>query len=269
MSSVMRLLSPAVAGALLWVMATVSGFGDPVTFQEVSLLVRMKESPAEIGTQIARRKLIAPITAQQIDLLRAQGASEQVLQAAQDPRNLLSAQAAAQFQHAKAAALAANQANAARSAQEQAAAVAAPIPAPAESDRNTELKYAKEAIQWGKPLNLAKYRGSDTDIYVRTRSGKFYTVDIGNNEARIPVAVPVTPVAAKDAKAIPPEMFSNLASRARKRIEKRDPVKISTERGELYLAYVDKASGIHVYILDDVGSAPVNADLLIVSPKKF
>ena len=64
-------------------------------------------------------------------------------------------------------------------------------------------------------------------------------------------------------------MLSHPNSRSRKRVEKREPVKISTERGDLYLAYVDKASGIHVYFLDDYGAAPVSSDLLIVSPKKF
>src|SRR5690242_20476246 len=76
----MRFPSPCIAAALLWVTATVPVFGDPVTFKEVSLLVRMKESPAEIGNQIARRKLCAPLTAQEIDMLRAQGASEQLIQ---------------------------------------------------------------------------------------------------------------------------------------------------------------------------------------------
>ena len=64
-------------------------------------------------------------------------------------------------------------------------------------------------------------------------------------------------------------MLGHLGSRSRKKIEKRDPVNIPTERGDLYLAYVDKPSGLHVYLLDDNVNAPVNSDLLIVSPKKF
>ena len=264
----MTFQSPLIA-ALLWVTSTVTVLGDPVTFKEVSLLVRMQESPSEIGNQIARRKLSAPLTAQEIATLRAQGASEQIISIAQDPRNHLSAQAAAQFQHAKAAALAAaqEQSQAAR-AQEPSPKAPPTLPAAVE-DRNTELKYAKEAIQWGKPLSLAKYGGSDTDIFVKTRSGKFYTVDIGSNDRGIFAALPRVPAATPGAPTFPPEMLSHVGSRSRKRIEKRDPVKISTESGELYLAYVDKPSGIHVYLLDDNVNAPVNSDLLIVSPKKF
>jgi hypothetical protein len=264
----MRFQSPFIAAALLWVTTVVTVLGEPVNYKEVSLLVRMNESPAEIGNQIVRRKLNPPLTAPEVEMLRAQGASDQVIQVAQDPRNHLSAQAAAQLQRAKAAALAAAQPNEATPTQEQAPAASSPA-APAADDRNTELKYAKEALQWGRPLNLAKYGGSDTDIYVKTRSGKFYTVDIANNDRRIPVARPVASAATADATSPPPEMFSNLASRSRKKVEKRDPVTIPTERGELYLAFIDKSSGIHVYILDDAGSAPVNSDLLIVSPKKF
>jgi hypothetical protein len=263
----MRFQSPFIAGAFLWVMTTAIVFSDPVTFKEVSLLVRMKESPAEIENQIARRKLSPPLTTQEIALLRAQGASEQVMQIAQDPRHHLSAEAAARFKREKAAAIAAAQPSEAVLSQ-QAASTSSP-PASATDDRNTELKYAKEAVQWGQPLNLAKYGGSDTDLYVKTRSGKFYTVDIGSNERRIPVARPVAPAASPDGQSVPPEMFSNLTSRSRKKIEKRDPVKISTERGDLYLAFVDKPSGLHVYLLDDTTNAPVNSDLLIVSPKRF
>jgi hypothetical protein len=264
----MRFHSPLIAGALLWAMTTAAGFGDPVTFKEVSLLVRMKETPAEIENQIARRKLSPPLTAQEIAVLRAQGASEQVMEIAQDPRHQLSVEGAAQFQRAKAAALAADQHNKAVLTQQQTARTAS-LPPPAADDRNTELKYAKEAVQWGQPLNLAKYGGSDTDLYVKTRSGKFYTVDIGSNERRIPVARPVAPAASPDGQSLPPEMFSNLTSRSRKKVEKRDPLKISTERGDLYLAFVDKPSGLHVYLLDDTTNAPVNSDLLIVSPKRF
>src|SRR5215207_8684425 len=126
--------SPLISGALLWVMTTAAVFGDPVTFKEIALLVRMKESPAEIENQVARRKLSPPLTAQEIAVLRAQGASDQVMQIAQDPRHHLSAEAAAQFQRAKAAALAAAQHNEAALIQ-QATRTSAP-PAPAADDRN-------------------------------------------------------------------------------------------------------------------------------------
>jgi osmotically-inducible protein OsmY len=142
----MRFQFPFIIGALLWVSTTVAVLGDPVTFKEVSLLVRMKDSPAEIGNQVTRRKLSAALTAQEIETLRAQGASEQVIQIVQDPRNHLSAEAAAQFQRAKAAAIAAQQ-NAAAQLEQQTPSPS-PIPAaPAADDRNTELKSAKESVQ--------------------------------------------------------------------------------------------------------------------------
>lgn len=248
-------------------MATIPGLGEPVTFKEVSLLARMNESPAEIGNQITRRKLSAPLTAQEIEILRGQGVSEQVLQIAQDPRNQISPAAAAQYQRAKAAGLAAVQERIRlQQAQEDSAKESAPAPSP--DDRNTELKYATEPLPWGKPLNLSKYGGSDTDFFVKSRSGTFYTVEIRNNERRM-AEPPSAPAASPGGDPRLPEMMGRMESRTRIRVEKRNPVRIPTERGDLYLAFVDKASGFHVYILDDNGAAPISTDLLIVSPKKF
>lgn len=262
----MRFPSPFIVGAFLSMMASIPALGAPVNFKEVSLLVRMNESPAEIGNQIIRRKLSSPLTAEEIEALRRQGASEPLLQIAQDPRNHLAPEAAAQLQQAKAVALAAAQEKRLLQAQEEAAKESAPVPNP--DDRNTELKYATEQLPWGKPLNLSKYGGSDTDIFVKSRSGTFYTVEIRNNERRM-AAAPSAPATAQGGNPQVPEMVGRLESRTRIRVEKRNSVRISTERGDLYLAFVDKASGFHIYILDDNHSAPISTDLLIVSPKKF
>ena len=117
-------------------------------------------------------------------------------------------------------------------------------------------------------------RGPDIDLFMKNRDS-FYGFEIvkNTNSAPIPRAV-VVPKGANPAvqpgtaMPIPPAMSSISSDRTRVRIEKRDPVTIPTERGDLYLLYVDKPSGLHVYYLDDQ-AAPVNTDLLIVSPKKF
>lgn len=256
-----------MVGTLLSIAATLPMRGEPVTFKEVSLLVRMNESPAEIGNQITRRKLSAPLTTQEIALLRSQGASEQVLQIAQDPRHQVSPEAAAQYQRAKAAGLAAvRERIALQQAQEESAKESASAPSP--GDRNTDFKYATEPLQWGKPLNLTKYGGSDTDIFVKSRSGTFYTLEIRKNESRT-TEPPPSPASTSGGNPRLPEMMGHLETRTRIRVEKRNAVRIPTERADLYLGFVDKASGLHVYLLDDNGNAPINTDLLIVSPKKF
>ncbi|MDQ2867563.1 MAG: hypothetical protein M3R59_04010 [Verrucomicrobiota bacterium] len=56
----------------------------PVDFSEVSLLVRSRESDASIRDEVARRKLMRPLTPQQEATLKAQGASDSLLQSLRD-----------------------------------------------------------------------------------------------------------------------------------------------------------------------------------------
>jgi hypothetical protein len=258
---------PLVVGALLFVFCSIPISADPVTFKEVSVLVRMKEPQAEIESQIAKRKLNNPFSKQELETLRAQGASDALLRILQDPRFFLSAREAHEFNRKKAAELAARldeekfrQAPAAKVVGE-----AAPA-----GEASTDFKYAKEAVPWGKALNISKFGGSNIDLFVKNRTA-FYGVDIAKNERSSP-AVPAAVEANGTNPAIgipnPPAMASLSTARTRVRIEKRGPVKIPTERGDLYLIYFDKPSGLHVYYLDDQ-AAPVNTDVLIVSPKKF
>jgi hypothetical protein len=52
----------------------------PVDFNEVSLLVRCRESESSIRDEVSRRKLMRPLTAQQETTLKAQGASDSLVQ---------------------------------------------------------------------------------------------------------------------------------------------------------------------------------------------
>lgn len=52
----------------------------PIDFNEVSLLVRMHESDASIKDEVANRKLMHPLTAQQESVLKSQGASDSLVQ---------------------------------------------------------------------------------------------------------------------------------------------------------------------------------------------
>jgi hypothetical protein len=268
----MQFKTPLVVGALLWLASILPVPADPVTFKEVSLLVRMKETPEQIVGQVSKRKLIQPLTQAELGTLRSQGATEALLQTLQDPRFFLSAKEADLFNRRKAAQLAVAKQDEENFA--QASAAKATAEAATANDQSTDFKYAKEAIERGKPLSLSRFRGPDIDLFMKNRDS-FYGIEIvkNNGSAPIPRAV-VVPKGASPAvqpgtaMPIPPAMSSLSSDRKRMRIEKRDPVTIPTERGDLYLLYVDKPSGLHVYYLDDQ-AAPVNTDLLIVSPKKF
>ena len=268
----MQSKTPLVVGALLWLGSVLPVPADPVTFKEVSLLVRMKESPEQIVGQVSKRKLIQPLTQAELASLRSQGANEALLQTLQDPRFFLSAKEVDAFNRRKAAQLVAAKQDEEKFAQSQAA--KAVTEAASANDRSTDFKYAKEVVERGKPLSLSRFRGSDIDLFIKNRDA-FYGFEIvkNNSSAPIPRAV-VVPKGANPAvnpgaaMPIPPAMSSITSERTRVRIEKRDPVLIPTEHGDLYLLYVDKPSGLHVYYVDD-RSAPVNTDVLIVSPKKF
>jgi len=62
---------------LLWVNPALA---RPIDFNEVSLLVRAHESEASIKDEVASRKLMHPLTPQQESTLKAQGASDSLIQ---------------------------------------------------------------------------------------------------------------------------------------------------------------------------------------------
>src|SRR5207237_6080539 len=62
----------------------------PIEFSEVSLLVRAHESDADIMRQVRDRKLLHPLTVQQEDLLKAQGANDALVRGLRDSKIILS-----------------------------------------------------------------------------------------------------------------------------------------------------------------------------------
>ncbi|HSH37561.1 MAG TPA: hypothetical protein VK993_02145 [Chthoniobacterales bacterium] len=58
-----------------------SALAEPIDFSEVSLLVRAREAEASIRQEVTRRKLVRPLTPQQENTLRAQGATDSLIQA--------------------------------------------------------------------------------------------------------------------------------------------------------------------------------------------
>ena len=69
----------------------------PVTFDELSLLVRMREGDASITRQVTERKLVRTLAPQQEATLKAQGASDPLLEALRNSQLALSDDEAALF----------------------------------------------------------------------------------------------------------------------------------------------------------------------------
>src|SRR5438067_668790 len=55
-------------------------FARPIDFNELSLLVRVRESDSSIKDEVSRRKLMHSLTAQEESTLKAQGASDSLVQ---------------------------------------------------------------------------------------------------------------------------------------------------------------------------------------------
>ena len=82
---------------LLALVASV-GWGAPVTFDEISFLVRMRETDASISSQVSERRLLRALTPEQEAALKKQGVSETLLQTLRDPKHAVDQAEAAAFE---------------------------------------------------------------------------------------------------------------------------------------------------------------------------
>jgi hypothetical protein len=62
----------------------------PIGFSELSLMVRMHQSEADIKTDVAERKLLHPLTQPQEGILKSQGASDSLIQSLRDSKLVVS-----------------------------------------------------------------------------------------------------------------------------------------------------------------------------------
>jgi hypothetical protein len=118
----------------------------PVGFSEISLMVRMHESEADIKADVAQRKLLHPLTQPQESLLKSQGASDSLIQSFRNS-NLVA------------------------SKEEVAAAEAASVrqaSAPAnEPDMRAHRHHSQVVVfdlAFGHPVNLSQWGGLDYEI---------------------------------------------------------------------------------------------------------
>lgn len=74
----------------------------PIGFSELSLMVRMHQSEADIKNDVAERKLLHPLTQPQESLLKSQGASDSLLQSLRDGKLVASKEEAAAVESAAA-----------------------------------------------------------------------------------------------------------------------------------------------------------------------
>lgn len=84
-----------IASAALSLLITSPLFARPIGFSELSLMVRMHQSEADIKSDVAERKLLHPLTQPQEGILKTQGASDALLKSLRDSNLVASKEEAA------------------------------------------------------------------------------------------------------------------------------------------------------------------------------
>ena len=114
----------------------------PIGFSELSLMVRMHQSEADIKSDVAERKLLHSLTQPQEGILKSQGASDSLIQSLRDSRLVAS--------------------------KEEAAAVESPVAhrgsASSVEIQNPYPRVDVFEVAFGHPINLSRWGGLDYEI---------------------------------------------------------------------------------------------------------
>ena len=136
-----RLLTATAALSLL---ITSPLLAKPIGFSELSLMVRMHQSEAEIKSDVADRKLLHSLTQPQENLLKQQGASDSLIQSLRDSKLIVSKEEAA--------------------AAESAAAHETSAPS-VEARAGAHHRHVQVFdVAFGHPINLSQWGGLDYEI---------------------------------------------------------------------------------------------------------
>ena len=135
-------VSTALAAALS-LLLTNQLFAKPIGFSELSLMVRMHESEADIKSDVSERKLLHQLTQPQEGILKTQGASDSLLQSLRDSKLFVSKEEAA----------------AAEAAVAQSSAPSAEITS--HPGHHHVLVFD---VAFGHPINLSQWGGLDYEI---------------------------------------------------------------------------------------------------------
>jgi hypothetical protein len=130
-------------------MSTAHVRSEPIDYSEVTLLVRSHESESSINQEVSRRKLVHALTPQQETTLKAQGASDSLIQNLRRSDVALSAADATAYETRR---------EQSRQAQKAAQAI---------NEENSERDSTNVHVfnvAFGQPLNLSQWGGFDYEI---------------------------------------------------------------------------------------------------------
>lgn len=155
--------------------APLTGYARPIDFSEVSLWVRAHQSEADIKEDVATRKLMHPLTPQQENTLKAQGASDSLIQSLRNSNYVASKEEVAAIETAHATAT--------KTSSEQAV-------------TNHGPHVTIMNVAFGHSINLSQWGGSDYDI-------AFYSYRVAGEDHIQPAIIDNTRTGTDVARTIP------------------------------------------------------------------
>ncbi len=166
---------PGISAAVLLFSTLFAQAADPMTFQELSLRLRMGDSPQLLLQETRQRSLLEALTQSQEALLQSSGASADWLAALRAPDLRTPQEAAAAYR--------------ARKERQQAAANATPPPAPAATPARSNTENLHEA-------DIIKIGDKAPAFTAKTTNGKEVVIDPAGTKGRLTLLVIVAPQSA-------------------------------------------------------------------------
>jgi hypothetical protein len=142
--TVYKLLIPGIA----LIATAIQASARPIEFSEVSLLVRVHENENSIRQEVRERKLMHPLTSQQERKLKAQGASDSLVQALRNPDLVVSKDEAAALEAPR----------------EPQSRTVAPLGSESTTPQTAQGKLFVFDVALGHPINLSQWGGYDNEL---------------------------------------------------------------------------------------------------------
>lgn len=134
--------------AIALLAGTIQASARPIDFSELSLLVRVQESESWIRQEVAQRKLMHALTPQQERKLKAQGASDSLVQALRNSDLVVSKDEAAALEAPR----------------EPQSRTVAPLGAESTTPQTAQGKLFVFDVALGHPINLSQWGGYDNEL---------------------------------------------------------------------------------------------------------
>ena len=136
--------------AIIAVASSASLFAEPIDYNEVSLLVRARDSEASINQEVSHRKLVRALTPEQEAKLKSQGASDSLIQTLRRSDNVLAPADASAFD--------------ARREQSRQARKSVAATKDGNNDDHDSNNVHVFNVAFGHPINLSQWGGLDYEI---------------------------------------------------------------------------------------------------------